>query len=104
MELRRTNPLMPKVEGNRHATARHTPGMSLCGHDIPAKNRKGTDVNITNSMTFSRYLTRQDSVIPKKMHDNRYGIISPNRSDACSIETKWNILGTTSTMYADKMA
>lgn len=30
------------------------PGIALCGHEIPERKSRGTDVNTTNSITFSR--------------------------------------------------
>ena len=51
-EMRR-NPLMPKVEGNRTAKLRQNQGMLDCGQLMPVMNSKGTEVNTTNSITFS---------------------------------------------------
>ncbi len=54
MVLRRTNPLTPNVEGKMYAMACHGPGMLVCGHDMPERNKSGTEVKTMMSMTFSR--------------------------------------------------
>jgi hypothetical protein len=45
---------MPKVEGKSHETPCQTPGMLLCGHEMPDMNNRGTEIKTTNSITFSR--------------------------------------------------
>ena len=67
MLLARTKALMPKVEGKSQATLCQKAGMLLCGHDTPEINSRGTEKNTTRSITFSRYLTRQETVRPKKI-------------------------------------
>ena len=63
------NPLMPKVDGNTQAKPCQKAGILLCGHEIPVIKSNGTEVNTTRSITFSRYLTRHDSISPKNTHD-----------------------------------
>ena len=69
MLLIRRNPLMPNVDGNTQEMPCQKEGMLLKGHDTPVIKSKGTEVNTTKSITFSRYLTKHESIRPKKMHD-----------------------------------
>ena len=62
------NPRMPKVDGKTHANPCQKPGILLSGHETPVIKSNGTEVNTTRSITFSRYLTRHDSIRPKKTH------------------------------------
>ena len=92
-EMRR-NPRTPKVEGKIHENASQNQGMLDWGQLIPVMKSKGTDVNTTRSITFSRYLTRHDIVKPKNITASRNGTISPMSVCAVTSDTKWNILGT----------
>ena len=47
-------PRTPNVEGMMVATPCQKPGMFDCGQLSPVMNRKGTEENTTNSITFSR--------------------------------------------------
>ena len=96
MLLMRKKPRTPKVEGNIRAMDCQIPGMLGCGHEIPVMNNKGIEVKTTRSITFSRYLTIQESAIPKKITAKRNGIISPMRSVALANAVKWKKRGTQS--------
>lgn len=63
------NPLMPNVDGNTQEKPCQKEGILLKGHETPVIKSKGTEVNTTKSITFSRYLTKHESIRPKKMHD-----------------------------------
>lgn len=63
------NPLMPNVDGNTQEMPCQNEGILLKGHETPVIKSKGTEVNTTKSITFSRYLTKHESIRPKKMHD-----------------------------------
>ena len=63
------NPLIPKVDGKTQANPCQKAGILLCGHEIPVMKSNGTEVKTTRSITFSRYLTRHDSINPKNTHD-----------------------------------
>ena len=58
---------MAKVEGKSVEMEVQNQDMALEGHDTPEMNRRGTEKNTTSSITFSRYLTRQEMVMAKKM-------------------------------------
>ena len=62
------NPRMPKVDGKPKNPCQK-PGILLNGHETPVIKSNGTEVNTTRSITFSRYLTRHDSIRPKKTHE-----------------------------------
>ena len=64
-------PCMPYVDGKRQANHCHISGILLLGHDTPDIKRKGTDVKTTNSITFSRWRTKNENVIEKKMQASR---------------------------------
>ena len=58
---------MAKVEGKSVDLGGQHQDMEHEGHDTPEMNRRGTEKNTTSSITFSRYLTRQEMVMAKKM-------------------------------------
>ena len=68
MVFTRTKLLMPKVEGKSHEIHSQKRGILLPGHDTPETNSNGTDINTTRRITFSRWRTMQDTVMPKNMH------------------------------------
>ena len=47
-------PLTPKVDGKSSDTPFHTPGILLTGQLMPVMKSRGTEVNTTSSITFSR--------------------------------------------------
>ena len=67
------NPLTPKVLGKAYDTPCQNPEMLLSGQLTPHMNSIGTEVNTTMSMTLSRYLTNELTVMAKKTHASRYG-------------------------------
>ena len=58
---------MPKVEGKSHDTDCHHQEILDWGQESPEMNIRGTDINTTMRMTFSRYLTTLVTVMAKKM-------------------------------------
>ena len=64
----RTNPLMPKVEGNIYDMYSQNLGMAAAGHEIPDINNNGTDVNTNINIHVSRLRMKIDVVIAKKIH------------------------------------
>ena len=99
MLLMRRNPLTPKVDGNTHATPCQKAGILDCGQEIPVMKSNGTEVKTTKSITFSRYLTKQESIKPKKMHDRINGKRKARMVVHDTMLTKLNIFGTTSAKY-----
>ena len=75
----RMNPLTPKVLGKAYDTPCQKPEMLLNGQLRPQRNSIGNDVNTTMSMTLSRYLTKELTVIAKNTHASRYGTRKWNR-------------------------
>ena len=67
---------------------------------MPVRNNNGMDVNTTSSITFSLYLTRHESIIPKKIHDSMNGVIKPIRSVPLIIDVKPKKRGTHKVIYA----
>ena len=65
------NPLMPNVDGNTQEKPCQKEGILLKGHETPVIKSKGTEVNTTKSITFSRYLTKHESIRPKKTQDKK---------------------------------
>ena len=63
------NPLMPNVDGNTQEKPCQKEGILLKGHETTVIKSKGTEVNTTKSITFSRYLTKHESIRPKKTQD-----------------------------------
>ena len=64
----------------------------------------GTEVNTTKSITFSRYLTKQESINPKKMQERMNGSRKASIVVHDTMLTKLNILGTTSAKYMPSTA
>ena len=93
------NPLTPNVEGNTQANPCQKAGILLCGQEIPVIKSNGTEVNTTKSITFSRYLTKQESISPKKMHDRMNGKRKPRIVVHDTMLTKLKSFGTTNAKY-----
>ena len=85
---------MPKVLGNSHEMPCQTEGMLLCGHDIPVRNSRGILTKTTNSITFSRYFTIHDTIMPKKMQASMYGSSMAANVHPVANCGKWNSRGT----------
>ena len=77
--------------------------MLLLGHDTPDMKRKGTDVNTTRSMTFSRCLTMNEKVMAKKMQARRYGMVKSRNSPRGIMCTKLKIRGIANNTHADSI-
>ena len=71
MLLIRTNPLMPKVDGNNHEKYFQKGGMATPGHDIPLMNSKGKEVKTKISIHVSRLRIAMEAVMAKKIHANK---------------------------------
>ena len=89
----RTKARAPKVLGKSQLTPCHIPGILLCGHDTPDMKSKGTEMNTTSSITFSRYFTIHDITMPKKMQAMTKGVISVSNDVHVASCGKWNIRG-----------
>ena len=55
------------MEGNSQETPCQKAGILLCGQLMPVMKSRGTEMKTMSSMTFSRYFTMHDTVMPKKM-------------------------------------
>ena len=97
--LMRRNPRTPKVLGKSQAMLCHIPGILACGQEIPVINSNGTEVNTTNSITFSLYLTRHDMVREKKIHAKMNGKRNPKIVVHVTMDTKPNNLGMARARY-----
>ena len=98
------NPLMPNVDGKTQEKPCQKEGILLSGHETPVIKSNGTEVKTTKSITFSRYLTKHESIRPKKTHDKIYGKRKPRMVVHVTILTKPNSLGTTNVRYIPNTA
>ena len=94
MLLRRRKPRTPKVDGKTLATYCQMAGMLVCGHEMPVMKSSGREVKTTRSITFSRYLTRAERAIPKKMTARRKGVSRATSSGPPAMVVKRKKWGT----------
>ena len=103
IELIRTKPLMPNVEGNSHEKAFQNIGILLAGHEMPLAKSNGTDMNTNITINDSLSCAKADTVMLKNMHDSRYGTM--NASSVCHLQIwiRSKIIGTIHTRYTVTM-
>ena len=94
MELILMKARTPNVLGKSHETPCQAPGMLDCGHETPVKKSSGIETKTISSITFSRYRTRHETVIPKKMLAIVYGNSIKNSVKPSAKCGKENIAGT----------
>lgn len=71
MELMRTKPLIPNVEGAIHETIFQNSGIDAPGQDMPEINNNGMEVKTNTGMQLSREKMNTDIVMAKKIQASR---------------------------------
>lgn len=67
----RMNPSTPLLLGMILPSWKSHCGIDSCGIDAPLSIRNGMDVKSSNNREFSRRLNRDESAIPRNVHDSR---------------------------------